>query len=449
MWGPFLYAGAGGGPGDGRTHIAPKNAPYTQAGWNGKLIDDVVDGNWSLKAHGEGFGMVYRTLPQTLRFAPNHTYRVTLKYEADYDGEYALMTPAGATKFAAAHTPTTFTTTFAANSDDNTWIGVQRVGSSGQGRTHDLMIDNIAVDDLGFTPEGKGRLPQEKISVAYADSEETVGEKAPATNVLDGKPDTFWHTQQSGTTAPMPHEIQLNLGKDRTVSCLFYLPRQDSAGGRIAKYEVYTSKDGTTWGDPVTTGTWTDKATEQYACFAPVTAHYIRLRALSAVDGNASASAAEINVGIIPPAPVFIPQSKMSVAYADSQETVGENAPATNVLDGNPDTFWHTKWSGTSDPMPHEIQLNLGGDNTVSCLYYLPRQSGSNGRIAKYEVYTSKDGTNWGDPVATGTWANTSAEQKACFTPVSAHYIRLRALSEVNGNPWTTAAEINVSLADD
>ncbi|OIJ90445.1 hypothetical protein BIV24_18030 [Streptomyces colonosanans] len=151
---------------------------------------------------------------------------------------------------------------------------------------------------------------------------------------------------------------------------------------------------------------------------------------------------------VIPPPPVFLPQSKMSVAYADSQETVGENAPATNVLDGDPGTFWHTRWSGTSAPMPHEIQLNLGGDNVVSCLYYLPRQDSANGRIANYEVYTSKDGVNWGNPVATGTWTNTSAEQQACFTPVSAHYIRLRALGEVHGNPWTTAAEINVRLAN-
>ncbi|WP_406447751.1 beta-galactosidase [Streptomyces sp. NBC_00876] len=141
---------------------------------------------------------------------------------------------------------------------------------------------------------------------------------------------------------------------------------------------------------------------------------------------------------------IRLPQSKMSVTYADSQETTGENAPAANVLDGDPDTFWHTQWSGTATPMPHEIQLNLGDENTVSCLYYLPRQDGANGRIADYEVYTSKDGTTWGNPVATGTWTNTSAEQKACFTPVRAHYIRLRALSEVSGNPFTTAAEINV-----
>jgi hypothetical protein len=144
---------------------------------------------------------------------------------------------------------------------------------------------------------------------------------------------------------------------------------------------------------------------------------------------------------------IQVPYPHLTVVSADSQETVGENAPATNAVDGDPDTIWHTKWSGTSDPMPHEITLDLGSNKSAACLYYLPRQSGSNGRIAKYEVYTSMDGTTWGNPVATGTWTDTADQEQACFTPVSARYIRLRALSEVNGNPWTSAAEINVGLA--
>ncbi|WP_327242132.1 discoidin domain-containing protein [Streptomyces sp. NBC_01320] len=144
---------------------------------------------------------------------------------------------------------------------------------------------------------------------------------------------------------------------------------------------------------------------------------------------------------------IQVPYPHLTVVSADSQETVGENAPATNAVDGDPDTIWHTKWSGTSDPMPHEITLDLGSNKSATCLYYLPRQSGSNGRIAKYEVYTSMDGTTWGNPVATGTWTDTADQEQACFTPVSASYIRLRALSEVNGNPWTSAAEINVGLA--
>nr|WP_231399157.1 discoidin domain-containing protein [Longispora fulva] len=122
----------------------------------------------------------------------------------------------------------------------------------------------------------------------------------------------------------------------------------------------------------------------------------------------------------------------------------GENAPCTNVLDGNAGTFWHTQWSGANPTPPHEIQLDLGASYSVTNLYYLPRQSGTNGRIARYEVYVSTDGTTWGTAVATGTFPNVSTERTVTFTGKSGRYVRLRALSEVNGNPWTSVAELNV-----
>ena len=51
---------------------------------------------------------------------------------------------------------------------------------------------------------------------------------------------------------------------------------------------------------------------------------------------------------------------------------------------------------------------------------------------------------NWGTPVATGTFANDAAEKEVLFTQKAGQYVQLRALSEVNGNPWTHAAEINI-----
>ncbi|GIG62506.1 hypothetical protein Lfu02_68780 [Longispora fulva] len=144
------------------------------------------------------------------------------------------------------------------------------------------------------------------------------------------------------------------------------------------------------------------------------------------------------------PTPGRIPQSQLSVRYVDSQETSGENAPGTNVLDGNPATFWHTQWSGANPTPPHEIQLDLGASYSVTNLYYLPRQNMANGRIANYEVYVSTDGTTWGTAVKTGTFANNTTEQAATFTAKTGRYVRLRALSEVNGNPWTSIAELNV-----
>ena len=56
----------------------------------------------------------------------------------------------------------------------------------------------------------------------------------------------------------------------------------------------------------------------------------------------------------------------------------------------------------------------------------------------------SIDGVNWGNAVASGTFPNTSAEQTVSFAIASARFVRLRALSEVNGNPVTSVAELNV-----
>ena len=37
-----------------------------------------------------------------------------------------------------------------------------------------------------------------------------------------------------------------------------------------------------------------------------------------------------------------------------------------------------------------------------------------------------------------------TAERSACFTAVTARYVRLRALSEMNGRPWTSVSELTV-----
>lgn len=145
------------------------------------------------------------------------------------------------------------------------------------------------------------------------------------------------------------------------------------------------------------------------------------------------------------------PTRPTAVAHVDSEETAAENGRATNVIDGDPATFWTTEWSAKEPLPPHEIQLDLGRTASVCAVTYLPRQGTSggsaNGRFADYEVYLSTDGTSWGSPVATGTFPNTTAAQWVPFPTTTARYVRLVQLSEVNGKPWGSAAEITVDAA--
>ncbi|MBI4687069.1 MAG: discoidin domain-containing protein [Nitrospirae bacterium] len=114
-----------------------------------------------------------------------------------------------------------------------------------------------------------------------------------------------------------------------------------------------------------------------------------------------------------------------------------------NAFDNNSATIWHTKWNGGSDPLPHEIQVDMGGFYDVNGFKYLPRQDGwSHGRVGQYEFYVSMDGVSWGAAVAAGTFANSAAEKEVSFTQKRGKFIRLRAITEVNGNPWTSMAEL-------
>ncbi len=142
--------------------------------------------------------------------------------------------------------------------------------------------------------------------------------------------------------------------------------------------------------------------------------------------------------------PATLPKNDWSLVYADSQE-INDPGLATMSFDNNPATIWHTRWSTGNDPYPHEIQIDLGRKYKLSSFTYLPRQDGENGRIKNFELYISEDTLIWGTPVKTGQFENTGAPQTITFdSAIVGHYFRLVALSEVNGNPWASAAEFSM-----
>jgi beta-galactosidase len=81
----------------------------------------------------------------------------------------------------------------------------------------------------------------------------------------------------------------------------------------------------------------------------------------------------------------------MKVIYADSEELAGDNGTATNVIDNQPTTFWHSEWQDHKPAHPHQVILDLGGKQTLSGFRYLPRPGapGQGGRIKRFRVYLS------------------------------------------------------------
>jgi hypothetical protein len=129
----------------------------------------------------------------------------------------------------------------------------------------------------------------------------------------------------------------------------------------------------------------------------------------------------------------------------DSEETSGEDGKGSNAVDGKPDTMWHTQWQDANPEHPHEIIIELSPAAKIKGFTYLPRQDDiENGTIKDYEFYVSQDGKEFGQPVKKGTFASGKDKKSVTFEPKQCRFIKLKALSEINDQPWTSAAEIDV-----
>ena len=139
----------------------------------------------------------------------------------------------------------------------------------------------------------------------------------------------------------------------------------------------------------------------------------------------------------------------LKVVKADSEETAGEDGKAANAVDGNTNTIWHTQWQDNNPECPHEIIIELSAAGGIHGFTYLPRQDESDhGGIKEYEFYVSGDGKEFGKPVKKGEFAADKEKKTVMFDGKKCRFIKLRALSEINGEPWTSAAEIGIVLAD-
>ncbi len=135
------------------------------------------------------------------------------------------------------------------------------------------------------------------------------------------------------------------------------------------------------------------------------------------------------------------------VVRVDSEDRENGNV-AENILDGDPATFWHTRWQPQSDPMPHELVIDLGREMALRGITFLPRQDQSNGRIAQADVFASAQAGEWGAPMAHWVGANGSQFGTILFNrAASVRFLRLVLKAEVSGQPFAALAELDI-LAD-
>jgi alpha-galactosidase len=141
------------------------------------------------------------------------------------------------------------------------------------------------------------------------------------------------------------------------------------------------------------------------------------------------------------PWPHFVPPADESATATSANS----GYPASNAVDGDVTTLWHSQFSPVHDPLPISLTVDLGSAQIVTGLTYQPRLDGDiTGTITGYTVEVSSDGVNFTAAAPPGTWTQDALLKSVRIAPVQARYVRLTATAAANG--YASAAEVAVAV---
>ena len=115
---------------------------------------------------------------------------------------------------------------------------------------------------------------------------------------------------------------------------------------------------------------------------APQKGRYLAIECTSTQDGKAQVAIAELYLQGTDGK--RISREPWTTKYANSEEENG-NHTGDKVYDLQESTYWQTEKSAT---LPHLLVIDLGSEQTISALEYLPRaEQGAPGSVKKYKIY--------------------------------------------------------------
>ncbi|WP_461812952.1 endo-alpha-N-acetylgalactosaminidase family protein, partial [Faecalimonas sp.] len=402
---PFVLGGIEGVE-DNRTHLSEIHAPFTQAGWDVKKMDDVLTKNdpaskWSVKVNGlvQRNNLVMQTIPQNFRFEPGEVYEVSFDYQQGSEGIYGVVIGDGEYKAGlpvkelpmamGKKAEKTYKFEMMGAESGQSWFGIYSTGKAPNlqgkdgaaanfGGYKEIVVDNVKIK-LVDTKVTKGMLQEKIDEAAKLNKEEYDSEswKAVEKAVLNAK---------------------VVLNKDKTA---------------------------------------TDKEIRK--------AYYDLKFAMSAL--KPALSEEKTNV-------YDIQSSEYKVKTGSFQPDAGGEGPAELAQDNNPGTHWHTNWSDTNLNNAW-YQFDLGKAQEVNGFRYLPRTgaTNANGKLLKVKVQISKDnGKKWTDELASVEVSPETKWQKVKFakpvegvTNVKIVALETAGQSEGQKNHFASAAELRLT----
>src|SRR5665213_1103584 len=315
---------------------------------------------------------------------------------------------------------------------------------------------------LNLSPDNRGLIPDDELEALSKMSQiikdtfatdlaaggklaaDTFNKSHKPSRALDGNLDTWWEAAPGQTNGA----VTLTLPKPVTFDVVSLQEAVDHRGQRIESFAI-DAWNGTDWvaAEKISSDEMTTVGHRRLIRLkSPVTSDQVRIRITGSRMEPTLAEIGLFKQSVAATSPTVSNRAGNNswnagwkVIAVDRQETAGENNAATNAIDGNTSTFWHTAWNSDL-ALPHFLTVDMGASHRIAGFTYLPRQDGTaNGTVENYRFETSADGTGWTTNIASGTFANIQNNpslQQVTFAPVDARFFRFTALREINGNGW-------------
>ncbi|UGU16650.1 discoidin domain-containing protein [Sinomicrobium kalidii] len=134
-------------------------------------------------------------------------------------------------------------------------------------------------------------------------------------------------------------------------------------------------------------------------------------------------------------------KSNWQVTDFSSEETVNEDGAAVNIIDNNPQTYWHSRWNTDTPGYPHFLVTDTGEE--LQAKGFVIHQRVGSRAVKGYEIQVSNDNTSW-ETVLQGDLEDTYEQVLELPAERTFRYFKFIARSAHDGQQFAALAEIGV-----
>lgn len=164
------------------------------------------------------------------------------------------------------------------------------------------------------------------------------------------------------------------------------------------------------------------------------------LEKIGDAENRCEISALKITRLAVPGTENAVPAENFRSLSASSEHGQGADGDVSMLADGDPATYWHSRYAPEKDLPPFQIIVELDSPTELCAFAFLPRQDSDNGNVRRAGVFLKNGNGDW---VKAGEFHGNGSSrelQKISFPPKTATAVKFLILDGTGG--FGTIAEI-------